>query len=329
MTAPFFSIVCPNYSRARQVCAAVRSALWQTCPDFEMIVVDDGSKDDSAARLSAIKDPRLKLLLNKTNAGQHAARNQAIKAARGEWIAFLDNDDLYLPRRLETMRREIERRPEVGFWFSNAYVHRYGRIVGTLFDPRREIPQGKVPGYYAVGDRFLPYVTTVVVVRRAAFEKTGYFRTDLKMLEDTELYARMLEGGLPVGAVREPLAVRTLHEGNFTRAHKLGFVESIEALKNSNPPPDVEAGIRRRFVEDGAVYFLKSGEPELARELLLKELGEEAKSSPLYLRTFIPAPALKAAKALRKGWLRLRHHPALASRELKEVYRLIDPLLSA
>ncbi len=327
MASPFFSIVCPNYSRARQVVAAVRSALWQTETDFEMIVVDDGSKDDSQARLAEIKDPRLKCIFNSTNGGQHAARNQAIKSARGEWIAFLDNDDLYLPRRLEVMRAAITARPETGFWFSNAYVHRYGRIVGTLFDPKRAIPEGRVPGYYAVGDEYLPYVTTVVVVRRSAFEKTGYFRQDLKMLEDTELYTRMIGGGLQVGVVREPLAVRTLHEGNFTRAHQIGFVESLEALKAAQAPPEVTARIHEKFAWDGARYFLKSGQPASRASFCSRRSGPQSKSSLLYAETYIPEGALKAAKAARKAFLRLRHHPAFASRELREVSRLISPLL--
>lgn len=327
--SPFFSIVCPCYNRARQAVAAVRSVLWQTEADFELLVVDDGSKDDTRARLSEIKDPRLKCFFNKTNAGQHAARNQAIKLARGEWIAFLDSDDLFLPRRFEVMREAILRRPEVGFWFSNAYVYRYGRIIGTLFDPARAIPEGRVPGYYAVGEEYLPYVTTVVVVRRSAFEKTGYFRQDLKFLEDTELYARMIGGGLEVGVVRAPLAVRTLHEGNITLAHQTGLDESLEALRAGDAPPETTERIRRRFISDAAGYFLKSGRPETARALLLKELGPGARRSALYAATFVPAAALAAAKSLRRLYLRARHHPAFASAEVNEVWRRITPLLEA
>lgn len=326
---PFFSIVIPTYKRARQVTAAVRSALWQTEKDFECLVVDDGSKDDTQAKLEAIDDPRLRCFFNADNKGQHASRNQAIREAKGEWIAFLDNDDLYLPRRLEAVKAAIMDRPDVGFWFTNAYVHRYGRIVGTLFDPARPITEGKVPGYYAVGDEHLPYVTTVVVVRREAFLKTGFFREDLKMLEDTELYARMIGGGLQVGVVREPLAVRTLHEGNFTHAHRIGYIESLEALKGSGAPPETAARIREKSIWEGADYFLKSLKPGVAREFLLKEAGPGARFSLLYAKTFIPEPALRAAKALRKGYLMLRHHPAFASRELREVHRLIDPLLNA
>ncbi len=329
MAPPLFSIVIPTYNRARRAVAAVRSALWQTDPGFECLVVDDGSADDTRARLEPLSGPRLRLFFNAVNRGQHVCRNQAIREAKGEWIAFLDSDDLFLPRRLERVRAAIEARPDVGFWFTNAYVHRYGRIVGTLFDPARAIPEGRVPGYYAVGDERLPYVTSVVVVRREAFLKTGFFREDLKFLEDTELYARMLEGGLKVGALREPSVVRFLHEGNITQGHLIGYAEALEALESASTPPEAAARLKARFARQGAEYLLKALQPEAARAFLLREAGPAARSSPLYAKTFIPAPALRAAKALRRGWLMLRHHPAFASRELREVQRLIDPLLDA
>ena len=328
MTTPLFSIVIPTYNRARQVVAAVKSALWQTDADFECLVVDDGSRDDTQVRLEQIKDPRLKCAFNKVNKGQHASRNQAIRSAKGEWIAFLDNDDLFLPGRLAAVRATIAGRPSVGFWFTNAYIHRYDRIIGTLFDPARDIPEGRLPGHYALGDTYLPYVTTAVVVRRDAFLKTGFFREDLRMLEDTELYTRMIGGGLEVGALREPSAVRFLHEGNFTQDHRLGFVESVEALKAAGLPAETVAVLRNNFSCDGAEYFWKSLRPALARELLLNEVGPGARGSLFYCKTFIPTPFLRLSKAARKAYLQVRHQPLLSPPDVREVYRLIAPLLT-
>jgi|CXWL01.1.fsa_nt_gi glycosyltransferase involved in cell wall biosynthesis len=327
MATPFFSVVIPTYNRAGQAVAAVKSVLWQTEGDFECLVVDDGSRDDTRARLERIKDPRLHCVFNTVNQGQHACRNQAIRGAKSDWIAFLDSDDLFLPRRLEEVRAAISGRPSAGFWFTNSYVYRYNRIIGTLFDPARPIPEGRLPGYYALGETYLPYVTTMVVVRRDAFLKTGYFRQDLRMLEDTELYTRMIGGGLEVGALRQPSAVRFLHEGNITQDHRLGFVESVEALRVAGLPAEKEADLRKKFAWDGAEYFWKSLRPELARELLLKEVGPEAQNSPFYLKTFIPTPLLRATKAARKAYLQIRHHPLLSAPEVRDVYRQIEPLL--
>jgi glycosyltransferase involved in cell wall biosynthesis len=326
LSAPLFSVVVPTFDRAASAAAAVRSVLAQTDARWECLVVDDGSTDGTKAALSGSADPRLRFFWNEKNRGQHACRNQAIRAARGEWIAFLDSDDLFLPRRLEALAAAIAARPAVGFWFTNAYVHRWDRLIGLLFDPAREIPEGKVPGWYAVGDRWLPYVTTMVCVRRGAFEKTGYFREDLRILEDTELYARMFKQDLEVGVLREPLAVRFLHEGQITRDHERDFLESMEALKNSGAPADVAAAHRARIAREVAGYLWRSLKPAQARRLLERELGPAARSAALWWATFAPPSLLAPARAAREAALRLRWG-AFAPAEFRAARKVVDGLL--
>ncbi len=327
---PLFSIVIPTYNRSASVRTAIRSALAQTETDFELFIVDDGSTDDTAARLGRFQgDARVHVLVNQKNRGQHACRNQAIREAQGEWICFLDSDDLFLPLRLERLREAIEKRPETGFWFTNAYLHRYGRIIGLLFDPKRDIPEGVVPGHYAVGDAFLPYVTTMVAVRRGAFLKTGFFREDLKILEDTELYARMLKDGLPVGVLREPLAVRFIHESQITRDHERDFSESMVALKSSGARPDVQAKARERIALEVAGYLWKALKPAQSRELLILIQGRRAKGTWAYWRTFLPIAPLGWAKSLRTWFLRTRYHPAFVPEAWRQAGRAVDDLAAA
>lgn len=326
MSEPLFSVVIPTFNRAASAAAAVRSVLAQTDARWECLIVDDGSTDGTKAALAGFTDPRLRLFWNEKNRGQHVCRNQAIRAARGQWIAFLDSDDLFLPRRLESLAAAIASRPAVGFWFTNAYVHRWGRLIGLLFDPAREIPQGKVPGWYAVGDSRLPYVTTMVCVRRAAFEQTGFFREDLRILEDTELYTRMLGGGLEVGALREPLAVRFLHEGQITRDHERDFAESMEALKSSGAPKYVAAALRARIAREVAGYLWRALKPDEARRLLERELGPEARATTLWWATFVPPALLAPVRAARTAVLRLRWS-AFAPAEYREALRVVDGFL--
>jgi glycosyltransferase involved in cell wall biosynthesis len=318
--------VIPTYNRAASAAAAIRSVLAQSRGDYECLIVDDGSTDGTKAALAGFSDERLRFFWNEKNRGQHVCRNQAIRAARGEWIAFLDSDDLFLPRRLEALAAAIDARPGAGFWFTNAYVSRWGRIVGLLFDPAREIKEGKVPGWYAVGDKNLPYVTTMVCVRRAAFAVSGYFREDLRILEDTELYARMLAGGLEVGVVREPLAVRFLHEGQITRDHERDFLESMEALKSSGAPADVAAARRREVAREVAGYLLKSLKPAQARALLERELGADARRDALWWAACAPAALLAAARAAREAALKLRWG-AFAPADYRAAQRVVDDLL--
>ena len=326
MSEPQFTVVMPTYCRAASTAAAVRSVLAQTDGRWECLVVDDGSNDGTREALSGFSDPRLRFFWNERNRGQHACRNQAIREARGEWIAFLDSDDLFLPERLARLSAAIAARPSVGFWFTNAWVHRWDRLIGLLFDPARDIPEGKVPGWYAVGDRWLPYVTTMVCVRKSAFAKTGFFREDLRILEDTELYARMFDGGLEVGVLREPLAVRFIHEGQITRDHQRDFLESMEALKNSGAPAAVAAEHRVRVAREVAGYLWKSLKPAEARTLLEKELGPAARSTALWWATFVPPALLAPARSAREALMRLRWGP-FAPREAQEALRLVNALL--
>lgn len=323
---PFFTVVLPTYNRARMAAAAALSVLGQTERDFELLVVDDGSTDDTPRVLAALpKDPRLTVLRQGRNAGQHVCRNLAIRRAKGRFVTFLDSDDLYLPRRLEAFREAAESRPGTGFWFSNAFTRRFGRVIGKVFDGGMEIPEGKVPGWYAVGT--LPYVTTNVAIRREAFDRFGLFREDLRILEDTELYARMLAGGLEVGVLREPLAVRVLHERQITGDHLRDFEEAVLALKAGGAPPETAERRRRELAVEVAEYLWKGMKPREARALLERELGEDARSCGLYAKTFAPRPFLSAARAARGLWLRLRYAPLLAPPEYRAAERMIRPYL--
>jgi glycosyltransferase involved in cell wall biosynthesis len=102
---PFFSIIMPVYNRAAVVGRAITSCLTQSFPSFEIVVVDDGSSDDSVAVVHSYDDPRLRLLVHEQNRGVSPARNTAMADARGEWFVFLDSDDELLPGALETIHR--------------------------------------------------------------------------------------------------------------------------------------------------------------------------------------------------------------------------------
>ena len=327
--SPQFSIILPSFNRAAMLRTALKTVLWQTLGDWECLVVDDGSTDETPAVLEEFKgDPRLRLLRNPRNEGMNAARNKALALAGGRLITFLDSDDLWLPSRLERFSARAARSPVAGFLFSNAYVWRFGRIIGTLFDPARCIPEGVVPGHYAIGDVHLPYVTTNVAIRREAFERHGLFRTEMKTL-DTELFARLLAAGIAVAAISEPLSVRRLHGGQLTGRTLENFEEALIALGATGALPELIERRRQDVAKDVALYLIKAAEPAQARALIRRELGETRVTSWLFLAACLPAGALRGLRALRQLWLRLRHHPCWAGTQTREVARLIEPLLAA
>jgi len=301
---------------------AVKSVLAQTCRDYECFVLDDGSTDETPRVFREFSaDPALRLMRFEDNRRQHARRNHAIRQARGRFVTFIDSDDIWLPERLEA-------RPEAGFWFSNAYVLREGRIIGTVFDPKRMIPEGRVPGWWAVGDSFLPYLTTNLAVRREAFAEHGYFREDMRVLEDTELYARMLKSGLQVGVIREPLAARRLHAEQITMEHRTAYRESLEALLSGGLPESEFPAQRRALALAAASFMVKSINPSQARRFLGEELGAGRFLAPVYWGSFVPSALLRAAKAVRSSRLRRRYRPESAPPAFRGALERIAPLLN-
>ncbi|MBX2881693.1 MAG: glycosyltransferase [Granulosicoccus sp.] len=110
--SPQFSIVIPTYNRAQSILHTLQSCFEQTCDDFEVLVVDDGSQDDTLSVLASIEDQRLKVI-SQPNSGPAAARNHGMRAATGRYIAFLDSDDLWYPECLESAAAMLEMHGEV------------------------------------------------------------------------------------------------------------------------------------------------------------------------------------------------------------------------
>ena len=119
---PFFSVIIPTYKRAHSIKMAIESVLTQTFQDFEIIVVDDASPDDTAEVVQSIKDPRIVYLKNETNQERCVSRNRGISLSKGRYICFLDSDDYHLPNHLQELYDLIQQKKEpVAFFFTNAW----------------------------------------------------------------------------------------------------------------------------------------------------------------------------------------------------------------
>ena len=330
MSGPLFSIVLPTYNRAGMLRSAIESVLWQTSDDYECFILDNHSTDETPRVFDEYaQHPRFHFKRFDANRGVQQSRNYAIGQAQGRYITFLDSDDLWLPQRLEAFAALIQERPSAGFIFSNAYEFRYGRIIGKLFDPARAVPEGKVPGYYAVGDSKLPYVTTNLAIRQEAFSKTGLYRTDIKLLDDTELYSRMLKDELEVAVIRQPLAVRTLHADQITHGHVQAFLDGMQSMDNGGAPSEVKREYREAIGLEVASHLLKAGKPAEARRFL-SEQGVAGGWRGAFLRALshVPAGPIFLARSLRRQALKLRYSRALTPREYRRVHDLIAPLLA-
>lgn len=181
---PRVSVVIPTYNRSRALVRALESVFAQTEPVLETIVVDDGSTDDTQAVLAGFGS-RVRAI-RKSNGGAGAARNAGIEAARGEFVAFLDDDDAWLPEKNREQVRILDARPEVGITSSGVlFIDAEGRpdYVQSWSDEGRAF------------DRVLfhnPVVTSSVLVRRSCLQGfSARFRTDIAPVEDWELWIRL------------------------------------------------------------------------------------------------------------------------------------------
>lgn len=201
------STIIPTYNRSRIVVEAIDSILSQTYGNIEIIVVDDGSTDDTLERLRQYGD-RIRVL-SQQNAGPGIARNRGIAAARGELIAFLDSDDLWLPSKIERQVAQLQTAGKsVPCSLSNIVMRSDKREV-TSFDISQLRPDLEEGIWLNVDDvlasRFVLF-NQAVVIRRSVLEKIGGFDEGLRFQEDYDLPLRLsLEG--PWAFIREPLVI--------------------------------------------------------------------------------------------------------------------------
>ncbi|HVI30549.1 glycosyltransferase family A protein [Phenylobacterium sp.] len=142
-SAPFFSVVVPTYNRGHLISYTIRSVLAQTFGDLELLVVDDGSTDDTPAVVQVFADARLRYL-PVTNRERGAARNHGLRHATGEYVVFLDSDDEFHPDHLETLWRAIRAQPHPPNFVATKYAYRTGKA-------RRPSPASRMkPGWYGV-----------------------------------------------------------------------------------------------------------------------------------------------------------------------------------
>ncbi len=193
-SSPRFSILIPTHNQPRLLTLAIESVLLQTFTDFEILIVADGCADDTADRVRAIGDPRIRLFdLPKALGFGYANRNVALKDARGELIAFLAHDDLYAPHHLETMSR-VFADPEVHWAYSRPItVESDGAYHPSSFN--LNIP-GSLESFLK-REACIPACT--VVYRRTCHERFGFWDGRIERAGDREIWARYIEG---VGAER-------------------------------------------------------------------------------------------------------------------------------
>ena len=187
MAKPTVSVIIPTHNRAELLKRAINSVLRQTFEDFELIVVDDASSDNTPEVVEGIKDGRIQYVRLKKNSGGPVARNTGIKRARGRFIALLDDDDEWLPNRLELQIEKFESlEKDVGVVYGGFYY--VSQDTGEILGKRLPRYRGDVYAYF-LKENFVGSPT--LLIRRECFKKAGLFDPKLKSSQDWDMWLRI------------------------------------------------------------------------------------------------------------------------------------------
>lgn len=191
------SVVIPLYNKEQSIASTLQTVLKQTYQDFEIVIVNDGSTDHSVEEVAKVPDPRIRLI-HQSNAGVSAARNRGIAEARGEFVAFLDADDVWKPDYLKTQYELTQKYPECSVFASDyEFKDTYGKVTPTII---RKLSfkgaDGILSNYFEVACcSHPPLWTSAVMVKKSAMQLVGGFPVGIKSGEDLLTWARLAVNG--------------------------------------------------------------------------------------------------------------------------------------
>jgi glycosyltransferase involved in cell wall biosynthesis len=223
MENPFFSIILPTYNRANMIGKAIESVLAQTYMNWELLVVDDGSTDNTKQVVEAYNDSRIGYIYQQ-NAERSAARNNGIAHAKGQYVCFIDSDDYYLTHHLQEFATAIDKGNADMFFGYNVFEQNDQLVYDTV--------NNRVDSYKNVEEYLVinPVRTAAVCVKREVFS-TNLFNLKIRIGEDTELWVR-IAANHTLKAVNAYSQVYVLHRGQTVADDNTqNIIQHIECLK--------------------------------------------------------------------------------------------------
>lgn len=304
MTAaqPATTVIIPAYNQGHYLGQAIDSALAQTRDDFEIIVVDDGSTDDTAAVARAYAADARVRYIHQPNAGLSAARNTGIRNARGRYLTFLDSDDLFLPQKLEQLTAHLEADSRLGLVSGQAIpIDESGARLGAIFD--QPLPDE--------GRRLLlgnPLHVGSVLLRRSWQEKVGLFDETLRSYEDWDMWLRLALAGCPMASLDTPVSLYRFHTAQMTRDGSQMTTATFAVLQKLFARDDLPASWRsmrnvaysRAYLRAAAQayrsgpYAAAAGYLKQAAELDASLLADNGKPLALIMAAWTDLPKIAA-----------------------------------
>jgi glycosyltransferase involved in cell wall biosynthesis len=320
---PKVSVIMPTYNQAHFIAEAIQSVLDQTFQDFEIVVVDDGSTDNTKEVVDSFRDPRIRYI-HQENRGVAAASNTGLKASIGEYLAGLASDDLWLPRNLELKVKLLDSRPDIGLVCSDIYSFDSdtGATLGRKWQNRsdcylRELQDGTRQPLGEFLSREPPFSWTTVMVRCHVFDDVGYFDESL-WAEDYDMFVRVLQRFSSIGIINVPLVRYRVHRtslsSNYEKGH-LGMLAAINKIINtySLSKENIRLIKRNKLTHtlfDYGWWKIITGETALGRKKLLDSIGANPWWAKPYLYLGLSLLGNRPIQTLESWKKRLERHKA-------------------
>lgn len=290
MSEPTFAIVITAYEAAGTVAAAVSSALAQTRPAEEVIVVDDGSKDDLAGALAPYME-RIELV-RRENGGGAAARNTGWRAAKSEFMAVLDADDAYDPRRLEVIAELAAREPDLDLITTDARLLAGGEPAGTFATYTPFIWENQRTAIF-----WTCFVGGWPAIRLSRLEAIGGFDEGMRIAYDWDCWLRCILDGARAGFVDKPFYDYVLHQGSLSASRAPSLWERARLLEKARSNPSLREGEQPEL--ERAIRMHRSRAVDAETQAALYGGGERSKLAGLALAPRLePRARLGAALGL-------------------------------
>jgi glycosyltransferase involved in cell wall biosynthesis len=301
---PKVSVIIPTHNRATLLQNAIQSVLNQTFLDFEIIVVDDASEDHTSQVIRSFAESRIRYIRHETNKGQGATRNAGLRQASGEYVALLDDDDEWMPEKLEKQVDLLDRSPaKVGMVYTGVYRVEASskRVISQLIPEKRGSLFEEMCKNNWIGG------CSAVLLRRACFDKIGWFDEGLAAQADYDLWLRISKE-FDIEYIREPLVLFRTRHGDRISTNYDSVIQGMEAQLTKYGPLFARdnRSYSRRYFKLGTNYCL-NGSVKEGRAALLKAI----RLYPFALRPYYYLCLSLLGTDKIKKWKQLRENHSL------------------